>query len=1088
MSSNVQSVPASRIQRQFWLAQQREPGGSVCNVASVHWIRGNVEPRILFECIQETVAHHAILRSTYRLANGVLWQDIHETAQVDHSMHSVGDLDAAAAQAKALELVHADASRPFDLLNGPVVRITWVDAPACDVKVLGLVIHHIAVDLRSKELLSREITARYRAKLARGSAFVPAACGRPYEEFAAIESKWLASVDARKATAHWQSHLKGADFAPALPLDQPRSGCSTSPGSARGFRLPGSLHTPLLCFCKERALDPFVVLLAAYRVLLTRYSGSTNFVIGVPLSNRRVGDFAHTVGSFVNILPLAGALPYDCSFETAVRQTRQTLLEAHRHQELPLEMIVNAVGGGRNADRNPVFQIGFTREPPFKLVLPGVSCESSHGATDGAQLDLFFRYWDSDSGIEGRLEYNTSLFRGDTASRLTENFLVLLESALAAPTRPVAQLDLISARERAQLKSFNETAVSYSFCAIHERIAKMAQAHRDSTALVFGTDTLTYGELEQRATTLAKRLVRCGVGPNRLVAVYMERSPDMVIALYGVLKSGGAYVPIDPDYPEARIAFMLKDAAAPVVITQAHLLHRLPASDATRLCMDRDDVTMQNGPEVEPAKAATPDQLAYMIYTSGSTGAPKGALNTHGGIDNRLQWMQEYYQLTPRDAVIQKTPFSFDVSVWEFFWPLLVGARLVIAKPGAHRDPREIAKLIKSENVTVVHFVPSMLRHFLEEPATAECVSLRHVVCSGEALPAELQNHFFRLFSGAQLHNLYGPTEAAVDVTHWTCVRNDARRFVPIGRPVANTQIHILTEDHQPVPIGVSGELYIGGVQVAQGYHARPDLNAERFLPDAFSTRPGGRLYKTGDRGRWLSDGTIEYLGRTDSQVKIRGVRIELGEIETTLRSHSAVVESVVVSRDRPDSEAQIVAYVVLSTPGMLESDQLKAHCRARLPEFLVPAIVMTLSDLPRLPNGKVDRNALPPPTPLEPRIVSDQSASELELQVAAIWRDVLGVAPPDNDANFFDIGGDSLRLLSVRSQLQQLHCRPIEMIDMFRHSTVRSLAEFLSSAPADSPAKTRPQTLEPSRANGLRLMAARRSRLSVPSDSGNVH
>ncbi|MFZ0962496.1 MAG: amino acid adenylation domain-containing protein [Terriglobia bacterium] len=443
-----------------------------------------------------------------------------------------------------------------------------------------------------------------------------------------------------------------------------------------------------------------------------------------------------------------------------------------------------------------------------------------------------------------------------------------------------------------------------------ELFEAQAERTRDQVALVFEQQTLTYGELNRRANQLAHHLRGLGVGPEVLVAVCMERSVELVVALYGVLKAGGAYVPVDPDYPQERVAYMLQDAGAPVLLTQSRLVGRLPSHDGKVVCLDTEWGRMAGEDMANPAKATAPENLAYVIYTSGSTGRPKGAMNTHRGICNRLLWMQDQYGLTGADKVLQKTPFSFDVSVWEFFWPLLVGARLVVAEPGGHRDGAYLVKLIREQGVTVLHFVPSMLRVFLEEPEVEKCQSLRHVMCSGEALPYDLQEQFFRLLP-SQLHNLYGPTEAAVDVTHWTCRRGDERKIVPIGRPVANTQIYILDHHLQPVPMGVPGELHIGGVQVGRGYHKRPELTAEKFIPDPFSGDPEARLYKTGDLCRWLADGAVEYLGRMDFQVKIRGYRIELGEIESVLLSHPGVREAIVMAREDIPGDARLVAYVV---------------------------------------------------------------------------------------------------------------------------------------------------------------------------------
>jgi amino acid adenylation domain-containing protein len=528
----------------------------------------------------------------------------------------------------------------------------------------------------------------------------------------------------------------------------------------------------------------------------------------------------------------------------------------------------------------------------------------------------------------------------------------------------------------------------------------------------------------------------------------MERSAELVVALLGVLKAGGCYVPLDPDYPPDRLAFMLADAAPAVLLTQGHLAGRQSDHAARTLCLDpgwgaeADDVEMP-----APQPALTPEHLAYVIYTSGSTGRPKGAMNTHRGICNRLLWMQRQYRLRRADCVLQKTPYGFDVSVWEFFWPLLSGARLVLARPGGHKDPGYLAGLIRSERVTVCHFVPSMLRAFLLEPDLEEsCASLRDVICSGEALPSDLQQRFFARLC-CRLHNLYGPTEAAVDVTHWQCRRGDARRVVPIGRPVANTQMYVLDRHGQPMPAGVPGELYIGGVQLARGYLNRPELTADRFV----SHPELGRLYRTGDVGRWLADGTLEYLGRTDHQVKLRGVRIELGEVEAALAQHPSVREAVAVAREDSSGDQRLVAYVVPGTA--VSAEELRDFLRGKLPEQAVPSAFVVLDSLPLSPNGKVDRKTLPAPERARPEREGAYVAprGSVEETVARVWAEVLGVERVGAQDNFFDLGGHSLIATQVLSRLRQAFPVNLPLRRLFEEPTVANMARAITESQEQS-------------------------------------
>jgi len=595
--------------------------------------------------------------------------------------------------------------------------------------------------------------------------------------------------------------------------------------------------------------------------------------------------------------------------------------------------------------------------------------------------------------------------------------------------------------------AWNNTFVPYpkDVC-LHQLIAEQAQRTPAAIALEFEGRTLTFRELDERSNQLARIIQRMGAGPEVLVGISAYRSIELVVGLVAIIKAGAAYVPIDPEYPADRISYMLGDSGVSILLTQDAVACQLPAHQATAFCMDSRWSEIEAG-NPQPLPLNTHAQnLAYMIYTSGSTGRPKGALNTHRGICNRLLWMQDQYKMTPADTVLQKTPFSFDVSVWEFFWPLLVGARLVVARPGGHQDPAYLSRIIQEQRVTVIHFVPSMLRAFLAEPTASQCTSLRHVICSGEALTYDLQEKFFSRLP-CELHNLYGPTEAAVDVTHWTCQRNSSSPVVPIGRPVANTQIHILDDALRPVAPGAEGELHIGGVQVGRGYHNRPDLSAQKFIPDPLSTEPGARLYKTGDLARWTPDGVVEYLGRLDFQVKIRGFRIELGEIESVLAQHPTVRQAVVIAHVQPGQESRLAAYLSERNGQRATVTDLREHLLARLPDYMVPASFTWLDTIPLSPNGKVDRKALPEPSRARPQLRQAYVApgTELEREIARIWQDILQIDQVGLDDRFLELGGDSLGLTRIHAVLQTHLTREFPITDLFQHTTVRELARHLS-------------------------------------------
>ncbi|HEX7243606.1 MAG TPA: amino acid adenylation domain-containing protein, partial [Longimicrobiaceae bacterium] len=711
-----------------------------------------------------------------------------------------------------------------------------------------------------------------------------------------------------------------------------------------------------------------------------------------PIAGRTRLETEPLIGFFVNTLVLRTDLSGEPTFGELVGRVRETTLGAYAHQEIPFERLVEELAPERSLAHTPLFQamLVLQNEERGGLRMGEVEMETlAAGGGEIAKFDLTLGLVEDEWGVRGSLSYRAELWDRATMERMAEHFARLLEGAVRSPSVPVGELPLLGVEERARVvEGWNATDVAFPAAAVplHRLVEAQAARTPEAVAVVFEEEALTYGELDARAGRLAVRLRGLGVGAETRVAVCAERSTELVVALLGVLKAGAAYVPVDPEYPAERVAYMLDDSAAPVLLTQGRLCGRLPEFAGEVVLLDGGEVGA-----AEPTSTALPaesaETLAYVIYTSGSTGRPKGAMNTHRGIVNRLLWMQAEYGLTREDVVLQKTPFSFDVSVWELFWPLMVGARLVVARPGGHREPEYLREVIEREGVTTLHFVPPMLEEFLEGGKASRCASVRRVVCSGEALPYALVERFSVALPGAELHNLYGPTEAAVDVTYHAC-GGEQDRVVPIGRAVANTRVYVLDGALEPAPVGVAGELYIGGVQVGRGYLGRADLTAERFVPAELGGGVGARLYRTGDRARWRASGEVEYLGRRDFQVKVRGFRIETGEIEAVLREEARVREAVVVAREDAPGEVRLVAYVVAR--GEVPEGELRARLRERLPEHMVPGALVVLEELPLTGNGKVDRRALPAPewTSGEAYVAPRTPVEEV---LAGIWGDVLG-------------------------------------------------------------------------------------------------
>ncbi|MGZ6503233.1 MAG: non-ribosomal peptide synthetase, partial [Tumebacillaceae bacterium] len=677
--------------------------------------------------------------------------------------------------------------------------------------------------------------------------------------------------------------------------------------------------------CQQTGVTMFMALLAAFQVLMYRYTGEEDILIGSPIANRQRPELEGLIGFFANTIVLRSSLDGNMSFLQLLAQVRQTTLDAYANQDMPFEKIVEEVQPQRNGMQSPMFNVMFVQDPVMsELRMSGLTFSHIANESSTAKFDITLTVSDAGDEIVGVWEYRTGLFDRTTIERMHRHLEHLVQDIVNHPDRTLSELQLLTEEERHQIVfDWNDTTVEYpqDVC-LHQLFEQQVERTPDAVAVVFEEQELTYRELNEQANRLAHYLQKQQVGPEVLVGVCMERSLEMVISLYGILKAGGAFVPIDPSYPSDRLSYLLEDSQIQVLLTQEKWVDTLPnVSSVSIICLDLAEELLADESTENLPTAATVEHAAYMIYTSGSTGKPKGVLNTHKGIVNRLLWMKETYELTPDDRVLQKTPFSFDVSVWEFFWPLLTGARLVVARPEGHRDSRYLIEAIQRYGITALHFVPSMLQLFLEETGVEQCRSVRHVMTSGEALSYELQKRFFACLD-AELHNLYGPTEAAIEVTYWECDPDSHLSFVPIGRPIANTRIYVLDQHLQPVPIGVAGELHIGGVQVARGYHNRPDLTAEKFIPNPFV--PGERLYKTGDLARFLPDGNVQYMGRLDYQVKIRGQRVEMGEIEEVLMQQTDVRDAVAVVREDVPGDQRLVAYLVVHEAEAFDANELR--------------------------------------------------------------------------------------------------------------------------------------------------------------------
>ncbi|HGM4344250.1 TPA: amino acid adenylation domain-containing protein [Pseudomonas aeruginosa] len=1048
--SSAERDRLSYAQQRMWFLWHLEPQSGAYNLPSAVRLNGPLDRQALERAFASLVQRHETLRTVFpRGADDSLAQaPLQRPLEV--AFEDCSGLPEAEQEARLREEAQRESLQPFDLCEGPLLRVRLIRLGE-ERHVLLLTLHHIVSDGWSMNVLIEEFSRFYSAYATGAEPGLPA-LPIQYADYALWQRSWLEAGEQERQLEYWRGKLGERHPVLELPTDHPRPAVPSYRGSRYEFSIEPALAEALRGTARRQGLTLFMLLLGGFNILLQRYSGQTDLRVGVPIANRNRAEVEGLIGLFVNTQVLRSVFDGRTSVATLLAGLKDTVLGAQAHQDLPFERLVEAFKVERSLSHSPLFQVMYNHQP---LVADIEALDSVAGLSFGqldwksrtTQFDLSLDTYEKGGRLYAALTYATDLFEARTVERMARHWQNLLRGMLENPQASVDSLPMLDAEERYQLlEGWNATAAEYPLQrGVHRLFEEQVERTPMAPALAFGEERLDYAELNRRANRLAHALIERGVGADRLVGVAMERSIEMVVALMAILKAGGAYVPVDPEYPEERQAYMLEDSGVQLLLSQSHL--KLPlAQGVQRIDLDRGAPWFEDYSEANPDIHLDGENLAYVIYTSGSTGKPKGAGNRHSALSNRLCWMQQAYGLGVGDTVLQKTPFSFDVSVWEFFWPLMSGARLVVAAPGDHRDPAKLVALINREGVDTLHFVPSMLQAFLQDEDVASCTSLKRIVCSGEALPADAQQQVFAKLPQAGLYNLYGPTEAAIDVTHWTCVE-EGKDAVPIGRPIANLACYILDGNLEPVPVGVLGELYLAGRGLARGYHQRPGLTAERFVASPFVA--GERMYRTGDLARYRADGVIEYAGRIDHQVKLRGLRIELGEIEARLLEHPWVREAAVLAVDG----RQLVGYVVLESEGGDWREVLAAHLAASLPEYMVPAQWLALERMPLSPNGKLDRKALPKIEAEDGLGEYVAPASEPERQLAAIWADVLGRERVGVTDNFFALGGDSIVSIQVVSRARQAGLQ-LSPRDLFQLQNIRKLAERCSAAaPVAEPA-----------------------------------
>jgi amino acid adenylation domain-containing protein len=1046
-AEDVYVFPASFAQQRLWFLDQFEPGSPLYNIFSAVRMQGALHMTALEQSLQEVVQRHEALRTTLVAIDGTPAQVINPCMHIPLAKVDLQELSRTDQEAETVRLASEAAQQPFHLAHGPLLRTTLLKLGE-EEHVLLLSMHHIISDGWSMGVFIREIALLYEAFSQGRPSPLP---GLPiqYADFAAWQREWLQGNVLQEQRTYWKQQLGDHPPVLRLPTDRPRPAVQTSHGARQAAVLPLHLSEALKALSRQENATLFMTLLAAFNVLLCRYTHQADISVGTSIANRTRAETEGLIGFFVNTLVLRTDLSGDPGFCELVQRVRDVALGAYAHQDLPFEQLVEELNPVRDTSHTPLFQVMFTLQnaPMQPLELSGLTLSPLGVDRRTAKFDLLLSMLDTEQGLVASLEYNTDLFNDPTITRMLGHFRTLLEGIVANPEQRLSSLPLISAAELQQLLvEWNNTALDYprEQC-FHQLFAQRVECTPDSIAVVFADQQLTYAELNARANQLAHHLQTLGVGPEVLVAICVERSLEMVIGLLGILKAGGAYLPLDPAYPKERLAFMLEDARALVLLTQHRFSGSLPESRTHLICLDTDWQAMAEESVENPTSGATAHNLAYVIYTSGSTGQPKGTMIPHQGLVNYLNWCVQVYLTERGRGAPVHSPIGFDLTITGLFSPLLVGQSIVLLPET--QEIESLCTLLRTEgNFSLVKLTPAhleVLSHLLP-PEVARGRTGAFII-GGEALWGANLAFWQTYTPHTRLINEYGPTETVVGCCVYEVPAGiSPASAVPIGRPIYNTQLYILDSHLQPTPVGVPGELYIGGDGLARGYLNRSELTAERFIPHPVSAAMGARLYKTGDLACYQPDGNITFLGRIDDQVKIRGFRIELGEVEAILSQHPAVHEAIVMVREETSGDRRLVAYVVPRPEQPPTVSTLRRFLREKLPEYMVPAAFVLLEQLPLTRNGKVDRRALPKP---ERQGAFVAPRSPVEERLAGMWAEVLGLERVGIHDNFFELGGHSLLATQVISRLRDAFRVELPVRRLFDEgATVAGLAELLET------------------------------------------
>ncbi len=1046
MEKEVFIFPPSFAQQRLWFLEQLEPGGSAYNMTAAFRLTGRLRLAALEQSLNEIVARHEALRTTFQTVDEQLVQVINPSVTLTPAVKDLRKLSQPERETIAQHLISEEARRPFDLVQGPLLRVTLLQVDE-EEHILLITIHHIVSDGWSMGILFRELITLYR-DYCRGEPPSLPELPIQYTDFAIWQREWFQGNVLQKQLSYWKKQLEGAstlDF----PTDWPRPKVQTFHGAKQSLALSKSLSEELRRVSQQSGGTLFMTLFAGFTILLHRYTGQTDVAVGAPIAGRNRTEIEPLIGFFVNTLVLRTDLSGNPTFRQLLTHVRATAVDAYAHQDLPFEKLVEELHPERDLSRTPLFQVFFnmTRTDGSGLSLHELIVNRIAAGEPKSKFDITLYVKEDRQEIDFELVYNSDLFRPDTMSRMLGRLQTLLNGIAANPECRVSDLPILTQPEKQQLLlDWNgaERGCQNDKC-IHELFETQVEHTPNSVAVLFKDTKLTYSQLNQRANQVARCLRKLGVGPEMPVGLCMERSLEMIVGLLAILKSGGAYVPLDPEYPKARLAYMTDQTQVGFLLTMERLLTHFPAFEGRVLCLDRDISLFETEKKQNPTRTVEPDNLAYVIYTSGSTGKPKGVLGYHRGVANYFSYLCQTYNLNSTDKVLQIPSLSFDASMRDLVGPLTAGAQVAIVNAFDVKDPAALLTEIKEHDVTcILSVVPSLLHELVEVASTrgAKYDSLRLILVSGEALPITMCEKAKRVFGDSTwIVNQYGPTESTLTSSYHRVSEADFdRRLVPLGKPIPNARMYILDKYLNLAPMGIPNELHIGGIGITRGYINSPDLTAERFIPDPLSSEFGARLYKTGDLARYMPDGTIEFLGRIDHQVKIRGFRVELEEIEVVLTQHPAVEQTLVVARK---DIGGLVAYIVTKKNRVATVEDLRHFLKHDLPEYMVPSDFILLEAFPLTPNRKVDRRALPAPgrSTIERDNLFIAPSNPIEQRIADIWAEILKLECLGVHDNFFDLGGHSLLATRVISRIRQEFETDLPLRKLFENPTVADLA-----------------------------------------------